>query len=283
MRDRSLVGWLVGTIVVALVLGLTQALFRGRAPRRRSLRELATDVSYWILTPLVTRALTRFVVGVVVVAVALSVGFGGGAAGARSLFAAMAARSPIAKLPLGLQLLLGLGLADLLGYLQHRLFHRSRFWRFHAIHHSSKTLDWLAATRVHPVNDLVAKLVLTVPLLVLGFDPKVFASVAPFLTLYALLLHADVPWSFGPLRYVLASPRFHRWHHTSESAGLDKNFAGFLPVWDLLFGTYYLPDHAPETFGTTDEVPVGIAAQLLWPFRRATPPEARPREVSATP
>jgi sterol desaturase/sphingolipid hydroxylase (fatty acid hydroxylase superfamily) len=178
-------------------------------------------------------------------------------------------------------MILGVAIADFLGYWQHRLFHRSRFWRFHAVHHSSKTLDWLAATRIHPLNDLVAKLVLTLPLLALGFDPKVFVSVAPFLTLYALFLHADVPWGFGPLRAVLASPRFHRWHHTSEAEGLDKNFAGFLPLWDVLFGTYFMPDRAPETFGTTDEVPEGVVGQLLWPFRRATPPKA-PGDASSS-
>jgi len=52
--------------------------------------------------------------------------------------------------------------------------------------------------------------------------------------------------SVGPLRAVLASPRFHRWHHTSAKEGRDKNFAGLLPLWDILFGTYYMPDLQPH-------------------------------------
>lgn len=272
MRDRTLAGLVIGTMVVALVLGVTEWLFRGRAPRRRSPRELFTDVCYWFLTPLVTRAFTRLFVGVVVVLVAIAAGFGGGASGGKSLVAAIGERSPISTLPLGAQLALGIVIADFCGYWQHRLFHASRFWRFHAVHHSSSTLDWLAASRIHPVNDLVAKLVLTLPLLALGFDAKVFAGVAPLLTLHAIFLHADVPWSFGKLGYVISSPRFHRWHHTSEAEGLDKNFAGLLPLWDLVFGTFHLPDHAPERFGIREDLPEGVWGQLLWPFRRASPP-----------
>jgi sterol desaturase/sphingolipid hydroxylase (fatty acid hydroxylase superfamily) len=39
-------------------------------------------------------------------------------------------------------------------------------------------------------------------------------------------------------RSVIASPRFHRWHHTGEAEARDKNFAGLLPLCDILFGTY---------------------------------------------
>lgn len=62
-------------------------------------------------------------------------------------------------------------------------------------------------------------------------------------------------WDFGPLRAILASPRFHRWHHTSAEEGRDKNFAGLLPLWDILFGTYYIPDSQPTGFGVSDLVP----------------------------
>jgi sterol desaturase/sphingolipid hydroxylase (fatty acid hydroxylase superfamily) len=75
----------------------------------------------------------------------------------------------------------------------------------------------------------------------------------------------------GPLRFVLASPAFHRWHHTSDEQGLDKNFAGLFPVWDLVFGTFYLPAEQPTAFGVRDEVPAGFLAQLAWPFRGRAP------------
>jgi sterol desaturase/sphingolipid hydroxylase (fatty acid hydroxylase superfamily) len=96
------------------------------------------------------------------------------------------------------------------------------------------------------------------------------AAFVPVLTLYALFLHADVDWSFGPLRYVIASPVFHRWHHTSEEEGLDRNFAGMFPFIDVIFGTFYMPrGRAPERFGLVrDDVPDGLLAQLWYPFRR---------------
>jgi sterol desaturase/sphingolipid hydroxylase (fatty acid hydroxylase superfamily) len=43
----------------------------------------------------------------------------------------------------------------------------------------------------------------------------------------------------------------------------DKNFAALLPVWDMVFGTYYMPkDKRPTEFGTS-------FGQLVFPFRRA--------------
>jgi Fatty acid hydroxylase superfamily len=67
------------------------------------------------------------------------------------------------------------------------------------------------------------------------------AGVAPPITLFAILFHANVDWDWGPPRSVIAAPRFHRWHHTGEAEARDKNFAGLLPLWDILFGTYYMP------------------------------------------
>jgi len=167
------------------------------------------------------------------------------------------------------------------GYWTHRAFHRvRRLWPFHAVHHSSARLDWLAAARVHPVNEIVSRIAVALPLVFLGFDWKVFGAAAPALTLYAILLHADVPWTFGPLRYVVASPRFHRWHHTSADEGLDKNFAGLFPVWDLLFGTFYMPVHEPTRFGVGDRVPTTIFGQLAFPFR-ARPPAPAPAPSAA--
>jgi sterol desaturase/sphingolipid hydroxylase (fatty acid hydroxylase superfamily) len=116
------------------------------------------------------------------------------------------------------------------------------------------------------------RLASAVPLLLTGFAPVALASIAPLLTLLAILVHANIDWDWGPFRSVIASPRFHRWHHTSENEGLDKNFAGLLPLWDILFGTYYMPkDKLPARFGTDAKVPTGLIGQLAFPFRRRSP------------
>ena len=85
------------------------------------------------------------------------------------------------------------------------------------------------------------------------------------------MLHTNVSWSFGPLRSVIASPAFHRWHHSAEAEALDKNFAGLLPVYDWLFGTLYFPkDKLASNFGVNGEpVPAGFLGQMLYPFRGA--------------
>lgn len=97
-------------------------------------------------------------------------------------------------------------------------FHGRTLWHFHAVHHCSTEVDWLSSVRLHPVNNVASRVVAVV-----------------------LIALAGLPWTFGPLRYALTSPAFHRWHHTSEAEGMDKNFSGLFPWIDLIFGTFYMP------------------------------------------
>ena len=124
--------------------------------------------------------------------------------------------------------------------------------------------------RLHPVNDWVARWIQASALVVLGFTPAAVAAYVPFLTFYAIFVHANVSWGLGPLGWLVASPKFHRWHHTSEDEGLDKNFAGLFPLFDVVFGTYYMPNgRLPERFGLAREsIPETILGQLAYPFRR---------------
>ena len=184
---------------------------------------------------------------------------------------------PVLNQPRWLQALEIYLLVDFSGYWIHRLFHTGGWWPFHAVHHSSQDLDWLSSVRVHPINDVVDKIAQTVPVLLLGFDPYTTAGTTVFFTFYAIFLHADVNWDFGPLRSLIATPDFHRWHHSKDPEAIDKNFAGLLPLWDVLFGTYYMPrDRMPQNFGATEPVPKGYFGQLWHPFahflRRKKPP-----------
>ena len=84
------------------------------------------------------------------------------------------------------------------------------------------------------------------------------------------MVHANLNWTFGPLRYVFASPVFHRWHHTTEAEGIDKNFASTFPLLDVIFGTFYMPPgRLPVQFGTgEDSIPEDFWGQFLHPFRK---------------
>lgn len=174
---------------------------------------------------------------------------------------------PLAELALGWQIFWVFILGDFLSYWQHRLFHLRAAWPVHAVHHSSKEMDWLSSTRFHPLNEIGAQLIYVTPLIAIGFSPLAFIWLAPFTSAYAVILHGNLRWHFGPLSFLFASPIYHRWHHTSAIEGRDKNFAGFLPIWDVVFGTYYFPKGKPPTeFGIDEPMPDGFFKQLLYPL-----------------
>jgi sterol desaturase/sphingolipid hydroxylase (fatty acid hydroxylase superfamily) len=271
MGSPSLVNLIIGFIGLAVVVGAIERLFPAIPGVTIFARKRLADFLYWLLTPMVSGPLSRLSVVLVMLALAGLLGVPGhGAQKLAALAADLRARSPLAALPDGQQLVVALLISDFLGYFWHRLFHHARLWRFHAIHHSSEQLDWLSATRLHPLNDVLSKLVTVVPILLCGVQPRVFTVAVPVLTLYAIFVHANVRWGFGPLKYVIVTPLFHRWHHTSQDEGLDKNFAGLCPIYDLLFGTFYMPaGRQPVRFGIPDsDVPAGFLGQLAYPFRR---------------
>ena len=70
-----------------------------------------------------------------------------------------------------------------------------------------------------------------------GISPNIMIWVGPFNIFHSAFVHANLNWTLGPFRYVLATPVFHRWHHTSPAEGGNTNFAGTFPLWDILFGT----------------------------------------------
>ncbi len=173
-------------------------------------------------------------------------------------------------LPLGVQLLLAVLVADLAQYAVHRAFHRvPLLWRFHAVHHSSRNLDWLAGSRLHVADAVATRALVLVPLQLLGFAQPALHAYLVFVSFHAVFIHANVRFDMGMLERVLVVPRFHHWHHAAAEAARDKNFAVHLPWLDRLFGSAYFPKGAwPERYGIAgDPVPEGYLGQLAWPFR----------------
>jgi sterol desaturase/sphingolipid hydroxylase (fatty acid hydroxylase superfamily) len=255
-------------VAFLLLLALFRVLELTR-PREKRLPVLRpgfwTDLAYWFFQPVVTRTMTQIAILLTLGPIAYWIH------GRLDRATILDGYGPASQLPLWLQALAILVIGDFVHYWMHRLLHGRQLWPFHAIHHSSTHLDWLAAVRGHPVNDALMRIATALPVLLIGFAPKAIIAVTPFLLFMAILIHANVDWDWGwPLRWIIASPRFHRWHHTAEAEGRDKNFAALLPVWDLMFGTYYVPkDRTPERFGTDTPVPPGLFGQLLFPFVRS--------------
>ena len=176
----------------------------------------------------------------------------------------------VAAQPLWLQFIEIIFTVDLMTYWIHRAFHQVPWlWNFHAIHHSSRKMDWLAGSRMHIVDVMVTRAVAFLPVFVLGFAPSALYAYLVFVSFHAVFIHANVRWRFPGLRWVISTPEYHHWHHTSDEEGLDKNFASFLPMWDVLFGTAHQPDYWPKNYGTVKfQPPETYLGQLAYPFRR---------------
>lgn len=172
--------------------------------------------------------------------------------------------------PILAQAILVLLITDLCQYWAHRLFHHNPLWRFHCIHHAPTSVDWLSSARMHPVNYILYITLINLVVGLLGFAPKAFIILVPFNVLFGFLVHANLNWTFGPLRYVLASPVFHRWHHTIAEQGGNRNFAPTFAFLDLAFGTFHMPaKQTPSVFGIEDlPVPQHLLGQLCFPFVR---------------
>jgi len=176
----------------------------------------------------------------------------------------------VAAQPVWLQFIEILMSVDLLTYWTHRAFHRiPRLWNFHAIHHSSRELDWLAGSRMHPVDVLATRAAGFLPVFVLGFSQAAVVAYVAFVSFHAVYIHSNTRWRFPYLRWLIATPEYHHWHHSSDEEGIDKNFAGFLPLWDVAFGTAHQPAHWPKKYGTVKfQPPESYLGQLAYPFRR---------------
>ncbi len=189
-----------------------------------------------------------------------------------SVFAAPLVPGPVADAvraqPVWAQYLMVLITAELGIYWTHRMAHAVPvLWRFHAVHHSSRELDWMSSHREHPVEQLMFSGVALAPAIVFGIEPLPLLIYGVTYHVHALLLHANVRLDFGPLAQVIGSPRFHHWHHADQREAYDMNFAAQLSILDRIFGTFRLPETGhPERYGVSDPVPEGFIGQLGYPI-----------------
>lgn len=168
------------------------------------------------------------------------------------------------------QLLLGILVADLAQYWTHRAYHEIPYlWKFHAVHHSTKTMDWLAGSRQHVFEIIATRVLVLAPLFVLGFSEAVINTYIIIVGFQAVLNHANVHFPWGPLRYLIVTPDFHHWHHSADDEAIDRNYAAHYAFLDYLFGTAVKSEkRLPEKYGVVgDYMPDGFVNQQLFPFR----------------
>ncbi|TDL99526.1 MAG: sterol desaturase family protein [Flavobacteriaceae bacterium] len=174
-------------------------------------------------------------------------------------------QTTIGKQPLWLQVLEVLILSDFFIYWAHRLQHKYDFlWRFHKVHHSAETLDWLAAHREHPLDSIYTVGIINLPAILFGFDLNSIAILVAFRGIWAIYIHSNVRLNLGFVKKLIGSPDLHHWHHDKER---DRgNYANLSPIMDIVFGTYVCPDFEPENFGIKEDFPQNYIGQMIKPM-----------------
>lgn len=177
----------------------------------------------------------------------------------------------IQSLPVWAQFLLAVFVADLAQALLHRAYHNVPWlWRFHAVHHSSRHMDWLAGSRIHLAEVVLTRSIVLLPLVVLGFSQPAVNAYVILVGVQAVLAHANLRMDFSWLEYLLVTPRYHHWHHARHADYMDVNYAIHLPLVDMLMGTFKRPPRGtwPDEYGVMklETVPRGFWAQAWMPL-----------------
>ena len=231
------------------------------APRNREQTVFRTewreDIFYYLVSSLLVQAMTFLTLAPSKLIVAVT--------------AWEQTRGAVGGQPWWLQLVEIMFLTDLAQYWLHRAFHRVPFlWKFHAVHHSAQTMDWLAGARMHFLEVVVLRSFTAIPMMTLGFSATALQAYLAFVYVYSAFIHANVGWRLDWLGGWFVTPRFHHWHHGVEKEAIDVNFAIHFPILDRVFGTHHLPaGQWPQGYGVGGHpVPRGWWPQFLYPFKR---------------
>lgn len=175
---------------------------------------------------------------------------------------------------IGLQILLAVAFVitfDFFYYWFHRLQHQSSWlWSQHKLHHSEQHLNVTTTNRHHWLEEPFRALLLF-PFFLLGFawEPMKIPWILSAFFLWGFFIHMNIRVNFGPVNYLVVTPQVHRIHHSVEPRHRDKNFAAFLPLWDMLFGTYHRVEakHSPEVGLSSGERIENLWVAVISPFR----------------
>lgn len=260
--DESMVylglDWFVlGVLTTAVLFVPLERAFALRPEQGAFRRGWLTDTQYFFMSHALVQLMS-----VLVLAPAVSLG---------GAIAVPALQQAVQQAPLLLQFAACVLVADCAQYAVHRAFHAVPWlWRFHAVHHSAETMDWIAGSRLHLVDVVATRALVLLPLIAVGFDDRAIYAYLGLVSFHAVFIHANFAPRARWLERWIAMPRYHHWHHAIEEQARDCNFAVHLPMIDRWFGTQYLPAEAwPTGYGIAGvRAPDGYLRQLLWPLRR---------------
>ncbi|MBK5378201.1 sterol desaturase family protein [Pseudomonas sp. TH43] len=253
--------WFVLALLISAIVFIPLEKLYSKDPEQNILRpHWRTDLTYFFVSHMLVQFILIFITA--------SSGYIAGWAVSPGL------QASVQSLPLVVQFLLAILVADLGQYWLHRLYHVVPIlWRIHAVHHSSTHMDWLAGSRVHFIEILLTRTGVLVPLMLLGFAPQALNAYVILVGIQAVLAHANVRINGGWLNYLIVLPRYHHWHHARHKDYIYKNYAIHTPLVDMLFGTFKLPPKEwPVRYGVFGkELPGGIVQQHLYAFKTPEP------------
>lgn len=170
-------------------------------------------------------------------------------------------------------------------YLQHKV---PLLWQFHKVHHSAEVMHPISNFREHPIDNLAYGFFIGCGYgVIYGLSVRFLGHVPAMPTLLGVPLlmflfnivaynlrhsHVWLRWP-GIWSVVFPSPAHHHVHHSSHPDHIDKNFAFMFPIWDVIFGTYTMPENNRDIkFGVheDDARDLDSVLKLYWvPFRDA--------------
>jgi sterol desaturase/sphingolipid hydroxylase (fatty acid hydroxylase superfamily) len=256
--DRNAVAALVAIVPVVVAVIVEWRYPLGPEWRMTKASLLSRDLPFIVLA-IVTERLAETLAVLAAAAVVATDGFG-----------------PLARLPLGVQVVATLLVFDLLWYGYHRAAHsHNRLWRVHGVHHAPAQLYALMHLVFHPFDLLASRFVVAaIAFRFTGATPNAIFIAVVIIGLQQMISHVNADLRVGPLNYVLVGTETHRYHHAAEERG---NYGSVIPLWDIVFGTFvYEPTRVPARLGLDDPStypdPARFHETLLWPFRSTTLP-----------
>ena len=253
---------IVSTYVPALSVAAVVTWLELRQPNRHtwrpSMREVRTDLIFMVVVQLVLPPLVGFLFAYALVEPA------------RSLNLPTARLWPHSS-PIWVQAVLMVLAVDFTRYWLHRAAHQNdTLWRLHSVHHSVEQLYWLNTARFHPIEKALQMCLDSLPFLLMSVDAKVLALYYLAYASNGFFQHCNVRLRYGFLNYIVGSAETHRWHHSREPREANANYGNTVIVWDLLFGTWFLPNNRHvEALGLRDTgYPRAFLGLMRAPFRR---------------
>jgi sterol desaturase/sphingolipid hydroxylase (fatty acid hydroxylase superfamily) len=171
----------------------------------------------------------------------------------------------LADKPFSVQVLVGFLVTDFTIFFSHWLRHKvAPLWHLHTIHHSETVMNPATVFLQHPLDPVAGALIAYVPLALLGGSIWAGTLVVAFDVVWGMYAHSDLPMSWGPLKYVLITPAYHRIHHSIEPRHWDKNFGHMLTLWDWLFRSAYFDVEDSFELGLRDFPVVHESHYTAW-------------------